>query len=249
MLAADSPTVARLVAVLAGMPTAAPTLDEVIAETGWDGDGLNEVLEHADATGLVEPWDSPTGLRVALTALAAEVLGLRIVEDEEQGGLSCHWEPVGTPGPVVRPLPARKMIPASVAAGAEGGDYLDQFPDSAALEPFELVDFADRCSSTLEARERASRVATGGEPMFRPIHIAGLGRPWRTSGAEEVCSGCEGGPLSFFGYCSKCDRCGFDHLIGPPPRRSVRAGAERSKALAGGVGAAKGLKGAARARA
>lgn len=246
MLAAVLPfsQIDRLAEVLGTLRTAAPTLEEVAEAMGLDGDPLSDLLERAEAAGVVEPWQLQDGpLLVSLTPWSAERAGLRIAESsgESEAAVSYRWEPVETPDPSPRPLPSRGFVVASVAAGPDHrGDFLDGVADLSP-GPVELVDFGARQERN-RARREAGSVAAG-EPLFRPIHIAGLGAPWVTASAEKVCSGCFGRALAFMGYCAKCDRCGFDALITPPSQREIRAmigpPAIEAAGLSGGVGARK----------
>jgi hypothetical protein len=135
-------------------------------------------------------------------------------------------------------LPPDSRFNEVLPMGEDEGDYFDRLVDPKVRCSLEAAEVGERLEANIKAREAASRSASGLEPLFRSIQIAGLGSPWSTASAESVCSGCWGVPLRFLGYCSKCDRCGFDHLISPLPKKLVKpmAACPKDDGLADGTG-------------
>jgi hypothetical protein len=251
MSTAVDPDVDLLVQVLATLPTAAPTLDELATATGWPADHLSDALEAAEVAGLVEPWeDSPDGLSVILGPLAASRAGLRL--EEVKGGAGrflFRWAAAGDPEPKARNDDRTGMILVSaiLAPGMAVAEYFDMLPDPNAREPIEVVAAGERLEATLpapgqarEKKEREGRQAAI-DPTIRPAHLLGLRVQW---GAAEdgsgPCIGCQNRPLALLELCVRCDRAGFDFLMPPVPRRTIKATVDRpGKELAGGVGARK----------
>ncbi len=181
------PPVADLVATMASLSTAAPTLVELAEATGLDLEALQDVLTDADAAGLLTIWgDCPDGVAVTLSPLAAELAGLRLAEGPERvGRYLFKWEPADAPVPREFNVPEAWTVTASSLANPEieTGDFLDKFVDPSAVQPSEAVEFEERVRDHLatprEATGKSTR-APGEEIKIKPTILLGLRPQWNS---------------------------------------------------------------------
>lgn len=196
---------------------------------GWDEGETMDRLSDLDVGGWVEVRDEgpdgPTaadgGPSVALSALGAERLGLRLVEVGVNAAL--RWANPDEPEP---PAPrARNVIQNGRSAD------LEYVPDRAPRPEADAVrsERAARVVKAVAATPRP-RPPARPEPLTPPSLIIGVGlTPW--PGPEqgpdpgEACPACGSRKLRPNDYCLCCDRWGLDHLAPVVPLSSPPVGA------------------------
>src|SRR5262249_4790366 len=105
----------RLLATMVDAPIAWITPEALAERLGWDLSSTTDLLAELDVSGWVEVWERDDGPNVTLTGLAAERLGVHLVEVGLEE--SPRWWPIGDPEP---PAPRARNVCAK-----EGSARLD----------------------------------------------------------------------------------------------------------------------------
>lgn len=177
---------------------------EVADALGWNVDQTSDELASMDVAGWVDIWEQDDGLVVTLSALAAEALGVRLVEVGSSESL--RWVGRGEPEP---PRPRAR----GVCQGARGADFeflLDPHPT-----PDVLAEAADEPIAAASDPEAAAP---------RPTLLVGVGLvPWPgpARGVEAPCPACGSAHLDADAYCIRCDRWGRDATRSAPARSAA----------------------------
>ena len=206
---------------------------EIAAALGRGDEETTDLLCDLDVAGWLEVWEAESGPLVTLSALAAERLGVRLVEVGP--GETPRWARAGDPDP---PRPAAKNVCLTRAGRVAGVRRSTRprrptSPPSGASAPQALA----RPSGRRPRRARPRR-----EDPPRPTLLVGLEPdplarpPGRLAGA--VCPACGGRTLGPQMYCLYCDRWGLDRLrsrrrrppAAPRPRPRPRPSADRAAA-------------------
>lgn len=185
-----------LLRAIIAAPNAWPTPSQLAQDLGWELSATVDLLADLDVAGWVVVWDRDEGPSVTLTSLAAERLGVHLVETgpEEEP----RWWPVGDPEP---PAPRAKNVCAK-----EDSAQLDFVVDPTP-GPQDLAIAA-------EARSVPQVGVRGAWP--RPKVLVGSGLiPWPgpRENADHVCPACGDQPLPPNAYCLRCDRWGLDQAL------------------------------------
>ncbi len=229
----------HLLATLAGLPTAAPTLDELGEASGLRGDRLDEALERADLAGLVEAWpDSPEGLAIMLSPLGADRLGLRLEEVGEVGRFRFRWRSAAEVAARDYSEDRSRMIPASVVAPEMSpSEFFDAIADPKALQPVEMASRAELMERSLPPTAEDLAEAHPAQYVIRPTILLGLRPTWNGPLLPDgPCPGCGGLPLGLYEVCLMCLRVGCQHLLPPVTAKHIRALRDPLDVLAGGQG-------------
>lgn len=173
---------------------------------GLTSEQTEDLLCELDLGGWLELWETEDGPLVTLSPLAAERLGVRLVEVGVNA--TPRWACLGDPDP---PAPRVK----NVCRDARG----------ATLEF--VVDTSIPAEVAAIRGERAERVARanpvtpetqstlGFEDLPKPSMLIGIGlTPWPGPGSAHLpdCPACGGRALAPRMYCLFCDRWGLDRL-------------------------------------
>lgn len=170
----------------------------------WSVEETTDLLADLDVAGWLEVWEQEGEPSVTLSALAAERLGVRLVECGPDQ--TPRWWPIGEPEP---PQPrARHVCVSERSASFEF--LIDPGP-----RPDELAAMLD-LSATDE-----------GEPRWpRPNLIIGEHlSPWPgpREPEQDKCPACHGRRLPSNAYCLRCDRWGLDGRLAAWVARSSSA--------------------------
>ncbi len=179
----------RVLKAVAGGPLAWSTPREVAEALGDGVEQTTDTLASLNVAGWVDVWEREEGLVVTLSALAAERLGLRLVE---YGRLELpRWVSLNDHEPY--PMRARRVLSGTRSAELE---FL--------FDPYPSPD---------EAAEAAEAIASDGKLDRRPTLIVGQGlTPWPgpEEGRDRSCPACGDAYLPTHAYCLHCDRSGRD---------------------------------------
>jgi hypothetical protein len=212
--------------VLIAAPIAWQTPREIAAALACEVETTSDLLCEMDLEGWIAVWDGENEPRITLTPLAAERLGVSIVEFGAQ--LSPRWARAGDPVPAeTRPTHIHSL---------EQHARPDQM-----LDPYDSPDLAAENSERLERRAASLRKRPARlshiDDLPCPIHLLGSGlTPW--PGPAELqtrscCPACGDRPLAPHVYCLCCNRWGLDDLLAilrakQPEHRSARETAKTS---------------------
>jgi hypothetical protein len=241
----QSAGVDSLLKILAELPTATPTIEELVEASGIARSAFDDACAEADMAGLVSSWeDHPDGAVIMLSPLAADRMGLRLVEAD--GGLECiafRWVPKNEPESksdrLCRPL--HKQIQATTIDGEAGFDYLDTVEDDRAVDPAERIERAENVEEAIHAPRPAN-------PKGRAVPRESIASTWRVqpiglrpqcNGPVEPegqpCRGCGGRSIGIGEVCVICLRSGLDPFLEPAKpivtgtaRKGSRSPARRS---------------------
>jgi hypothetical protein len=190
---------------------------ELADRLGREVEETTDLLCDLDVAGWLEVWESETGTLVTLSPLAAERLGVRLIESGPDA--TPRWSPVGEPEP--REPRATHVTAASRAAALDF--VLDPEPD-----PGEAAVGSERAASVAAAL-RAQAAGTWPRPhgpagptslddLPSPSLLIGVGlTPWPGPDqleADAICPACGSRRLGPHMYCLCCDRWGLDGLFG-----------------------------------
>ncbi|WP_422927022.1 hypothetical protein [Singulisphaera sp. PoT] len=214
-------SVEALLDVLANLPVTCPrTTLAGCLPLSWDA--LDDLLAGAEAEGLIDVWDEAPGqLAIVLTPLAAERLGVEIVEAEDGE----RWLPIGAPPPPrLKVWPGREISETGMQDDPELPSFFETEADPEAHEPYlELIAYesAERIASELEPPKpepayggpwRYFDSSLGSVPW--PRIILGLAMQWPVVRAEgEPCPCCRGRKLELVAFCLVCERSGVDRFL------------------------------------
>lgn len=194
-------------------PLAWRTPREVAASLGWDYEQTCDELASLDVRGWLEVWEQDESPVVTLSALAAEILAVRLVEYGPEG--RTRWIGRGDPEP-----PAQRA--RAVGHDQKGVDWerlLDPHPT-----PEQLCEWWDDI-----ATPRPGDVDT---PVPRPSLLIGTGlTPWPGPAAdgEKPCPACGSIPVAPHAYCIRCDAWGRDASPSSKTSGQVRPSSGRSR--------------------
>ncbi|WZO97997.1 hypothetical protein EP7_005049 [Isosphaeraceae bacterium EP7] len=194
---------------------------EVASATGLEVEQTTDLLADLDLAGWLDVWecDPRQGPVVTLTAAAAEIMGVRLVEvgfDEVP-----RWIRQGDPEP--SPPRARGVFVSHRAA------QLDQLFDQAPT-PDEAAELAEE--ATRQAAHAVtlapSAAAKNLDRLPHPTLLIGEGLspfPGPMPTPPPVCPACAGRELDPHEYCLVCDSWGLDALLraAPTTHRLLRA--------------------------
>ncbi len=183
---------------------------EVARRVDRPSESTTDDLADLHLGGWIEVWDRPDGPVVTLTPLAAERLGLRLVEDGRD--LDPRWLGLGDP----EPCPPRARNVCHQAAAANLDRVVDPTPsplgDPRWVEPDSRVVGPNRS-----------------EPV-RPRRLIGLGlTPWPGPArpGDRICPACGSRRLPVEAYCLYCDRNGREAAAKPAAGPPVADGLPR----------------------
>jgi hypothetical protein len=187
--------------------------EQIAAVLGRDVSETTDVLCDLDLGGWVSVQETDRGASVALSALGAERLAVRLVEFGPRATL--RWARADEPDP---PVPhARHVCRAERAAAL---DFL--------VDPSPSPEAAAESAEDAEALARAGVMpaSTKFDPdaFPRPSLLIGTGlTPWPgpVLAPDAVCPACGGGTLGPQMYCLYCDRWGLDVLTPTVPSAAV----------------------------
>ncbi len=195
-----------------GGPLAWRSPAEIAVALGWDLERTCDELAELHVAGWIEVWERDDGLVVTLSALAAERLGARLVENGRDDD-PC-WMAIGDPEP--RPPRGRNVCRNEKCADFE---FL--------MDPHPPPDLAAELSELEVASERE----TAGPRLPVPTLLVGIGlTPWPgpEQGRSSPCPACGSAPLTPDAYCLRCDRWGRDGTLPEPPAPGPRPNRPRS---------------------
>lgn len=264
---AATEAVARVLAELGSHPESCPLATDLADRLGCDVEDVWEALGEAERGGWAETWaDDPRGPSVALSALSASRLGLRLSSDGRR------W--LG-PGQVERTFgeapPYVTMTDLTDPATWDGPDPLASLEDSRAMQGIDSLALSEACEKMaadyVAGLDPASRPRPDGlanlvkawqgfgssldrAKLPQPVLIFGLSPAWPVRRpASGPCPGCRSRRLGPAAYCLICNRSGIDHLLGSADQLPPGPGAAEVKAAlaeAGRKGKAGGGKAARR---
>jgi hypothetical protein len=191
-------------------PEAWKSPQELAGMLGISAVEAEDLLCELDLAGLLEIWETDDGPLVMLSPLAAERLGVRLVEVGAAG--TPRWALSGDPDP---PLPrARKVCRDERAATLEFVVDTEPPPEVAAARG-ERAERAERAALAPQAGEVEKPATRTADDFPRPSLLIGLGlTPWPGPGVAQPagCPACGGQTLGPQMYCLFCDRWGLDRL-------------------------------------
>ncbi|GAC1469677.1 MAG: hypothetical protein NVSMB9_13760 [Isosphaeraceae bacterium] len=193
----------RVLDVLVRGSIAWQTPAELAAAMGKDIEETTDLLCDLELDGWLVVWDTEADPLITLSALAAERLGVRLVEVGLQQTL--RWARMGDPDP---PVPRSKHVCHS-ERGAAMGHVIDPSisPELAAIR-------AERTEA--RALGLGAAPSRSGRPVDlpRPRVFIGLGlSPWPGLASHALCPACGNQTLPPHTYCLYCDRWGLDQLL------------------------------------
>jgi len=202
---------------LTGGPCAWRTPAELAAELGREPESLTDELASLDVDGWLDVWERPEGPAVTLSALAAELLRVRLAEC---GGFLFRW--------VDADRPERDGYRTAGVMSAAALEELDLVVD-----PSAAPDADDPAGTAWPYPTRL--LGDGLSPWPGPGPVGHDG----ASEGPAACPCCGGRPLSAREYCLVCDRWGLDDRLRaeaarrpsrPATPRDDRAEAEKLRA-------------------
>lgn len=188
---------------------------ELARATGLEVDTTLDQVADLDQAGWVACWDRPDGPVVTLTPLAAERLGVRILEVGRD--LMPRWD-----------RPEVWTVDRPVRASVDRGRPETHWPDriDPGPGPAEQAIAAEELLATTGPR----RGDIDTSPRLSVLIAASL-TPWPgPTAAASCCPGCGGRPLRAWEYCLYCDRWGLDRPVKARRRRSEAQTAESGRA-------------------
>lgn len=171
---------------------------EVADTLGWDVEQACDEMASMDVAGWLDVWEQDDGPVVTLSALAAEVLRVRLDEFGREG--TPRWIDMSEP----EPSPPRAR---NVCLGDKGANF--DF----------LVDPHPTPDQACELAEQCEHAGSDPENYFpRPRLLLGFGlTPWPgpSPEPESPCPACGSVALAPHAYCIRCDAWGHDAALKP----------------------------------
>lgn len=186
-------------------PIAWRTPLEVASALGLGEEETTDLLCDLDLAGLIDVWDQAEGPVVTLSALAAERMGVRLIEVGM--GETPKWARVGEPEPAA--LRSKHVCISEKAATL--GFVADPSPT-----PDVAAERGERGEDRAKALYANPALWKKADELPRPTVLVGLGlSPWpgpcNTPGS--ACPACGDRSLQPHMYCLYCDRWGLDRLL------------------------------------